>query len=93
MITNSPINNNLHPANRSTLAPKQFGSEDILAALVAETALVVIPTGEKGFNVDNVRVVKIMGGSLSESKVVRGMVFGRESEAYRHNQTRNRSQK
>ena len=26
------------------------------------------------------RVVKIVGGSLSGSKVVRGMVFGRESE-------------
>ena len=72
--------------------------------------MAVMPTGEKGFNVDNVRcvagfffpflfffsvwsgdekltrwfcvcrVIKIMGDSLSESKVVRGMVFGRESE-------------
>lgn len=32
------------------------------------------------FNVDNVRVVKIMGGGLSQSRVVRGMVFGREPE-------------
>ena len=34
----------------------------------------------KNFNVDNVRVVKIMGGTLSGSTVVRGMVFGREPE-------------
>jgi len=30
------------------------------------------------FNVDNVRVVKIMGGGLEDSDVVRGMVFSRE---------------
>jgi hypothetical protein len=34
----------------------------------------------KGFNVDNIRVVKILGGSLGGSRVVRGMVFGREAE-------------
>lgn len=32
------------------------------------------------FNVDSVRVVKIMGGGLSQSRVIRGMVFGREPE-------------
>lgn len=39
-----------------------------------------MPTNPKNFNVDNVRVVKIMGGSLAGSKVVQGMVFGREPE-------------
>jgi chaperonin GroEL (HSP60 family) len=48
--------------------------------LVAEAALAVMPTNPKNFNVDNVRVVKIMGGSLSGSRVVQGMVFGREPE-------------
>lgn len=37
-----------------------------------------MPPNPKNFNVDNVRVVKIMGGNLAGSKVVRGMVFGRE---------------
>jgi T-complex protein 1 subunit theta len=62
------------------IASKQYGSEDILARLVAEAALSVMPENAKTFNVDNVRVVKIMGGSLSGSKVVQGMVFGREPE-------------
>ena len=39
-----------------------------------------MPPNPKNFNVDNVRVVKIMGGSLSGSRVVQGMVFGREPE-------------
>jgi len=47
---------------------------------VAEAALSIMPPNPKNFNVDNVRVVKIMGGSLAASKVVQGMVFGREPE-------------
>lgn len=39
-----------------------------------------MPKNVKDFNVDSVRVVKILGGGLSQSRVVRGMVFGREPE-------------
>lgn len=67
-------------ALKPAIASKQYGSEDILAPLVAEAALAVMPPNPKNFNVDNVRVVKIMGGSLSGSRVVRGMVFSREPE-------------
>lgn len=79
----------LTAALKPVIAAKQYGSEDLLAPLVAEAALSVIPVKKtskgteyvaKDFNVDNVRVVKIMGGSLSSSRVVRGMVFPREPE-------------
>ena len=46
-----------------------------------------MPPNPKNFNVDNVRVVKIMGGSLGGSTVVRGMVFGREPEGTFHDQS------
>ncbi|KAI0074862.1 T-complex protein 1 [Panus rudis PR-1116 ss-1] len=75
-LTHTALATALKPA----IASKQYGSEDTLANLVAEAALVVMPPNPKNFNVDNVRVVKIMGGSLASSKVVRGMVFGREPE-------------
>lgn len=65
---------------KPAIASKQYGSEDTLAALVAEAALAVMPSNIGNFNVDNVRVVKILGGSLQSSKVVRGMVFAREPE-------------
>lgn len=71
----------LATALKPAIASKQYGFEDTLSSLVAEAALAVMPANPKGFNVDNVRVVKIMGGSLSGSKVVRGMVFGREPES------------
>ena len=70
----------LATALKPAIASKQYGYEDTLSSLVAEAALAVMPPNPKNFNVDNVRVVKIMGGSLAGSKVVRGMVFGREPE-------------
>lgn len=70
----------LTEALKPVIASKQYGLEDTLASLVAEAALAVMPTNPKNFNVDNIRVVKIMGGSLAGSRVVRGMVFNREPE-------------
>lgn len=67
-------------AIRTVVASKQAGSEDAIAKLVAEAVLAVLPKNPANFNVDNVRVVKIMGGSLEQSRVVRGMVFPREPE-------------
>ncbi|KPV78208.1 uncharacterized protein RHOBADRAFT_32858 [Rhodotorula graminis WP1] len=67
-------------ALRPTLAAKQYGSEDLLSRLVSEAVMAVMPKDPRAFNVDNVRVVKIMGGGLSQSRVIRGMVFGREPE-------------
>ncbi|KAJ5738015.1 hypothetical protein N7493_001170, partial [Penicillium malachiteum] len=70
----------LSKALRTVVASKQSGTEEILANLVAEAVLTVLPKNPVNFNVDNVRVVKIMGGSLEQSKVVKGMVFGREPD-------------
>ncbi|KIK93916.1 hypothetical protein PAXRUDRAFT_33806 [Paxillus rubicundulus Ve08.2h10] len=70
----------LAEALKPVIASKQYGFEDTLSALVAEAALAVMLKNPKNFNVDNVRVVKIMGGNLAGSRVVQGMVFGREPE-------------
>ena len=75
-LTQSTLAVALKPA----IASKQYGFEDKLSELVAQAALVVMPPNPRNFNVDNVRVVKIMGGDFSMSKVVNGMVFGREPE-------------
>eukprot|EP00918_Siedleckia_nematoides_P006683 GHVU01014584.1.p1 GENE.GHVU01014584.1~~GHVU01014584.1.p1 ORF type:complete len:559 (+),score=71.71 GHVU01014584.1:32-1678(+) len=67
-------------ALRAPLASKQYGHEALLASLISEACLSVMPSDPSFFNVDNVRVVKILGSGLSSSKVVKGMVFGREPE-------------
>ncbi|PVH82462.1 T-complex protein 1 [Cadophora sp. DSE1049] len=70
----------LSKAIRTVVASKQNGSEQFLADMVAEAVLAVLPKNPINFNVDNIRVVKIMGGSLEQSRVVKGMVFGREPD-------------
>ncbi|KAI6782197.1 uncharacterized protein J7T54_002434 [Emericellopsis cladophorae] len=71
----------LSKAIRTVVASKQNGNEDFLADLVAEAVLAVLPKNPLNFSVDNVRVVKIMGGSLEQSKVVKGMVFPKEPDS------------
>lgn len=75
-----PTQSELAAAVSPSLAAKQPGSEKFLSELVAEAALAVMPTSPKDFSVDSVRVVKVLGGGLDHSRVVRGMVFGREAE-------------
>lgn len=68
----------LAKAIKTVVASKQSGSEELLGDLVSAAVLAVLPKNPAHFNVDNIRVVKIMGGSLEQSKVIRGMVFPRE---------------
>ncbi|KAJ1931324.1 T-complex protein 1 subunit theta, partial [Kickxella alabastrina] len=68
-------------AVRSAIASKQYGQEDVLGKLVAEAVVATMPRGDASrFNVDNVRVVKVLGGSLAQSRVEHGMVFPRAPE-------------
>lgn len=73
---------------KPVLASKQYGSEDLLADLVIEAINYVLPKKKensgpavlKNFNVDSIRIVKILGSSLQGSTVIKGMVFPREPE-------------
>ncbi|CDH10579.1 T-complex protein 1 subunit theta [Zygosaccharomyces bailii ISA1307] len=71
---------------KPVLASKKYGSEEMLSKLVAEAVSHVLPRTAQGitpyFNVDSIRVVKIMGGSLANSTVIKGMVFNREPEGH-----------
>lgn len=51
---------------------------------MADACVSVMPKSPRAFNVDSVRVVKIMGGSIKDSTVVHGMVLGREPESRVH---------
>ncbi|XP_042024988.1 T-complex protein 1 subunit theta [Salvia hispanica] len=60
---------------RSSVASKQFGQEEKLCSLIAEACIQVCPKNPANFNVDNVRVAKLLGGGLNNSLVVRGLVL------------------
>ena len=57
---------------RCAIGSKQHGYEDVLAPLVADACIRALPTtgGPAAFNVDNVRVVKVPGGSVNDASIV-----------------------
>ncbi len=65
---------------KAAVAAKQYGREGALAPLIAAACVAVVPANPANFNVDNVRVVKIPGGGVGDSSVVRGMVLRRGAE-------------
>ncbi|XP_066954379.1 T-complex protein 1 subunit theta [Macrobrachium rosenbergii] len=66
-------------ALRTAVMSKQYGNEDFLAKLVAQACVSILPE-KTTFNVDNVRVCKILGSGIHKSEVVQGMVFRRTAE-------------
>lgn len=77
------------PALKTAIMSKQYGNEEFLARLVAEACISVLPASQTSgdlpdqqvsFNVDNIRVCKILGGGINLSHVVHGMVFKKHVE-------------
>ena len=61
---------------RAAIMSKQYGQEEFLTNLVAKACVSILP--DKGtFNVDNIRICKILGSGLAASEVLSGMVFKR----------------
>lgn len=56
------------------------GQGSILAPLIAEACISVVPSKAENFNVDSIRVGKILGGSLVDSQVIKGLVVARGCE-------------
>ena len=56
------------------------GQETFLAPLIAQACISVLPDKQEKFLVDNVRVAKILGGSLMDSEVIKGLVVVRNVE-------------
>eukprot|EP00850_Spirogloea_muscicola_P004739 SM000020S06089 [mRNA] locus=s20:955321:958889:- [translate_table: standard] len=59
----------------ATVASKQFGQEGILCPLIADACIQVCPKNPANFNVDNVRVAKLVGGGVHDCSVIRGLVL------------------
>eukprot|EP01036_Dinobryon_divergens_P039843 gene39843-52589_t len=72
----------LHNAIKSVMATKHYGYEDFLSGLVVDACLVTMPVGSKKakLNVDNVRISKLRGGSITMSSILKGMVVMRDAE-------------
>ena len=76
--------NEVAQALRTTLSSKVYGNEDFLSELITESCLYALPKTSKSFSVENVRVAKVLGGSLRNSQVIHGIVVQRQSETSIH---------
>ncbi|CAH2219317.1 T-complex 1 subunit theta isoform X2 [Pelobates cultripes] len=64
---------------QTSIMSKQYGNEPFLSKLIAQACVSILP--ESGhFNVDNIRVCKILGCGIGSSSVLHGMVFKKETE-------------
>ena len=64
----------------TTFGAKQPGMEGFFGPLVAGACLQLLAPGSSSFNVDNVRVAKIQGGSNMDSIVINGLVLPRPTK-------------
>jgi len=80
-IKDAKNNEEVRKAVRTAVMSKQYGNEDFLADLIVKACTAIVPVAQTSFNVDNVRVTKILGSGLMASEVVSGMVFKRSVES------------
>jgi len=80
-IKDAKNNDEVLKAVRTAVMSKQYGNEDFLADLIVKACTAIVPVAQTSFNVDNVRVTKILGSGLMASEVVSGMVFKRSVES------------
>lgn len=66
-------------AIKTSVMSKQYGNEDFLCDLIARACVSIMPE-QTTFNVDSVRVCKVLGAGLFSSNIVEGMVFKRQVE-------------
>lgn len=70
----------VNTAINSCIASKQYGLEDVLTPLITKACLSVLPSNINMFSVENIRVAKVLGGSVSDTTVIQGAVILRDVE-------------
>lgn len=66
-------------ALRAVVDSKKFGYGELLGGIVAKAATMVVTPAPKaaGINMDNVRIIKLIGGNIHMSSVLKGMMVRR----------------
>lgn len=67
-------------AIRAAVGSHMYGFQDFLAPKIADACIQVCPKNPTNFNVDNVRVAKILGLGVTDTEVVKGFVLTRGVE-------------
>lgn len=73
-LTNNKDFDSLNSTLRSVIASKQYGHEDLITPLVTRACLESMGEQDE-INVDNIRVAKLLGGTLHDSAMIKGVVI------------------
>lgn len=65
---------------KAAVMSKQYDNEDFIGTLIAKACVQTVPKNTSNFNVDNIRVCKILGAGVRSSRTMNGMVFCRGAE-------------
>lgn len=68
------------PVITSVLCPKVPIYHEFFSKLVTKCCMMTCGGNPKSFDVDHIRVAKILGGSLYDSEVIKGMLIGRSPD-------------
>lgn len=66
------------------ICSKHFGKDSYFSKMVAQACIYAMPDKSNNFNTENVRVVKVLGGSQKDSQVIHGLAILRGSETTSH---------
>lgn len=64
----------------SSIMSKHAENYELIADLVAKACVQIVPKNAANFNVDNIRICKVLGAGVASSYVTNGMVFKRGAE-------------
>ncbi|KAK2197679.1 bifunctional GroEL-like equatorial domain superfamily/Chaperone tailless complex polypeptide 1 (TCP-1)/Chaperonin TCP-1 [Babesia duncani] len=78
-ISNYNSETELVKAIRTSVCTKLQSNEVEICNLIAKAAVMVMPPKPNAFDVESIRVCKIIGGNVSQSSVINGMVVLRDA--------------
>jgi T-complex protein 1 subunit theta len=73
----------LELACKASIASKFYDYQDLLADLVGQACSISItpPSKKPALNMDNIRVAKVLGGSIHDSTVIKGIIIRRPPQS------------
>lgn len=60
---------------KSTIDAKQYSYSSLLTPIIAQACIDVCPSDPRKFNIDSIRTVKILGGGVADTQLVRGFAL------------------
>jgi len=64
----------------SVVCSKLVGTGEFFARLIAEACIQILPENSKSFDIEYLRTVKILGKSVTDSYVMKGLIVARNTE-------------